>query len=180
MTLDANICSIFYKGGTITDNAIRCIMQNILNLERLNMSYSPLVTDSGVATLVTAKGDQIRELNLAGCQRITDASLRLLQTARALRSLDLRKCEGISSEACHRFVKSSRPSSSGGGGGAAGGGISASNGNGSATNKSPTKKAKARKESVVSLLELEVWVMLEEKLFEKQKVPQSTLRTEVV
>lgn len=139
-------------------------MQNIINLERLNMSYSALVTDSGVATLVTAKGDQICELNLAGCQRITDASLRLLQTARALKSLDLRKCEGISPEACQRFVKSSRQGS------ISGGAVGSANGNNSVSNKSPTKKAKARKESNGPLPEIEVWVMLEEKLFEKQKL----------
>lgn len=80
--------------------------QNLPRIKKIDVSECHLITDSGIASLAISKWDNLAELYLSGCSKITDASLKLLKNCQTLEKLDIRNCASISEKACEKFVDS--------------------------------------------------------------------------
>lgn len=80
--------------------------QNLPCIKKIDVSECHLITDSGIASLAISKWDNLAELYLAGCSKITDTSLKLLKNCQTLEKLDIRNCASISEKACEKFIDS--------------------------------------------------------------------------
>uniref|UniRef100_A0AAY4A587 [histone H3]-dimethyl-L-lysine(36) demethylase n=1 Tax=Denticeps clupeoides TaxID=299321 RepID=A0AAY4A587_9TELE len=95
------------SGIDISDSTLRLILRHMPVLERLDLAHCRTLTDQSV-NLLTATGSPTRhtltDLNLAGCNKLTDACLQYLKRASRLILLDLRGCKGITRCACENFI----------------------------------------------------------------------------
>ena len=99
--------SFILCGSDITDVALEDIMRNMTSLSHLNLSYCSHITDTGIATLCAEDSptrQNLIELDLTGCHRLTDACFNQLKELVKLESLYLQSCPNISLEACRTFI----------------------------------------------------------------------------
>jgi len=88
--LDLSHCS------NITDEGFRslaCLGYGKGQLEGLVLECCASLSDASVAFVVHALAPTLKELNLSGCSRLTDATLARILMARKLRSLSLNRCQ---------------------------------------------------------------------------------------
>ncbi|KAL4640613.1 lysine-specific demethylase 2A-like isoform X1 [Arapaima gigas] len=102
-----NMQTFRLAGLDITDSTLRLIIRHMPLLARLDLSHCPNITDQSV-NLLTAVGSSTRstlvELNLAGCNKLTDSCLQYLKRVPSLMLLDLRSCKGVSRCGCEAFI----------------------------------------------------------------------------
>uniref|UniRef100_A0A4W5PMF3 [histone H3]-dimethyl-L-lysine(36) demethylase n=1 Tax=Hucho hucho TaxID=62062 RepID=A0A4W5PMF3_9TELE len=94
-------------GLDISDSTLRLILRHMPLLERLDLAHCRDLTDQSVC-LLTAAGTHTRntltEINLAGCNKLTDGCLAYLKRASGLALLDLRGCKGVTRRGCEGFI----------------------------------------------------------------------------
>nr|XP_015209467.1 PREDICTED: lysine-specific demethylase 2A [Lepisosteus oculatus] len=102
-----NMVSFRLSGLEVSDATLRLIIRHMPLLSRLDLSHCRLITDQSV-NLLTAVGSSTRntltEINLGGCNKLTDDCLVFLKRVSCLSLLDLRGCKGISRRACEAFI----------------------------------------------------------------------------
>ncbi|XP_036373203.1 lysine (K)-specific demethylase 2Aa isoform X2 [Megalops cyprinoides] len=102
-----NMQSFRLAGLEISDSTLRLIIRHMPLLARLDLSHCRGVTDQSV-NLLTAVGSSTRntltEINLAGCNKLTDGCLLYLKRVSCLTLLDLRGCKGVTRRACEGFI----------------------------------------------------------------------------
>lgn len=99
--------SLTLSGSDITDAAFEEITRYMTSLNKLNLSYCCHITDAGIAMLCaedTATRQNLTELDLTGCHRLTDACFDSLQHLVKLEAVYLQACPSISLEACRKFI----------------------------------------------------------------------------
>uniref|UniRef100_A0A8C7GE54 [histone H3]-dimethyl-L-lysine(36) demethylase n=1 Tax=Oncorhynchus kisutch TaxID=8019 RepID=A0A8C7GE54_ONCKI len=94
-------------GLDISDSTLRLILRHMPLLERLDLAHCRDLTDQSIC-LLTATGTNTRntltEINLAGCNKLTDGCLAYLKRASGLALLDLRGCKGVTLRGCEGFI----------------------------------------------------------------------------
>ncbi|CDQ57734.1 unnamed protein product [Oncorhynchus mykiss] len=94
-------------GLDISDSTLRLILRHMPLLERLDLAHCGDLTDQSVC-LLTAAGTHTRntltEINLSGCNKLTDGCLAYLKRASGLALLDLRGCKGVTRRGCEGFI----------------------------------------------------------------------------
>ncbi|XP_071244330.1 lysine-specific demethylase 2A-like isoform X1 [Salvelinus alpinus] len=94
-------------GLDISDYTLRLILRHMPLLERLDLAHCRDLTDQSIC-LLTAAGTHTRntltEINLAGCNKLTDGCLAYLKRASGLALLDLRGCKGVTRQGCEGFI----------------------------------------------------------------------------
>ncbi|KAM9530712.1 lysine (K)-specific demethylase 2Aa isoform 2-T2 [Salvelinus alpinus] len=92
-------------GLDISDSTLRLILRHMPLLERLDLAHCRDLTDQSVC-LLTAAGTRntLTEINLAGCNKLTDGCLAYLKRASGLALLDLRGCKGVTLRGCEGFI----------------------------------------------------------------------------
>ncbi|XP_034036915.1 lysine-specific demethylase 2A isoform X2 [Thalassophryne amazonica] len=94
-------------GLDISDSTLRLVIRHMPHLTRLDLSQCSSITDHSI-NLLTAVGSSTRntltELNLGGCNKLTDACLKYLRRLSCISLLDLRGCKGVSRKACEDFI----------------------------------------------------------------------------
>ncbi|KAM3227666.1 hypothetical protein ACQJBY_059426 [Aegilops geniculata] len=78
----------------ITDASLFCISENCTELAELDLSNC-MVSDSGVASLASAKHFKLRVLSLFGCSKVTQVSVQFLGSMGKLEGLNLQYCNMI-------------------------------------------------------------------------------------
>nr|XP_055060868.1 lysine (K)-specific demethylase 2Aa isoform X2 [Misgurnus anguillicaudatus] len=95
------------SGLDISDSTLKLIVRHMPSLRRLDLSHCQGLTDQSV-NLITASGcntrNTLRQLNLAGCNKLTDACLSYMKRLSALRLLDLRGCKNVTRRGCENFI----------------------------------------------------------------------------
>lgn len=102
-----NMQSFRLAGLEISDSTLRLIIRHMPLLARLDLAHCRCITDQSV-NLLTAVGSSTRntltEINLAGCNKLTDGCLLYLKRVSSLTLLDLRGCKGVTRRACECFI----------------------------------------------------------------------------
>ncbi|XP_035275501.1 lysine (K)-specific demethylase 2Aa isoform X2 [Anguilla anguilla] len=102
-----NMQSFRLAGLEISDSTLRLIIRHMPLLARLDLAHCRGITDQSV-NLLTAVGSSTRntltEINLAGCNKLTDGCLLFLKRVSSLTLLDLRGCKGVTRRACESFI----------------------------------------------------------------------------
>ncbi|XP_069508039.1 F-box/LRR-repeat protein 19 isoform X2 [Ambystoma mexicanum] len=113
-----NLLELRLAGLDFTDASLRLVVRHTPQLTTLDLSHCSQVGDQSIH-LLTAASSPLREtladINLSGCNRLTDQCLQLLKRCARLTRLDLRACRQISPEACQRFADESTTVASGSG-----------------------------------------------------------------
>uniref|UniRef100_A0A4W4E794 [histone H3]-dimethyl-L-lysine(36) demethylase n=1 Tax=Electrophorus electricus TaxID=8005 RepID=A0A4W4E794_ELEEL len=91
----------------LSDSTLRLIIRHMPLLRRLDLSHCRDLSDQSVSIL-TASGcnmrNTLREISLAGCNKVTDACLSYMKRLSALTLLDLRGCKGVTRLGCENFI----------------------------------------------------------------------------
>lgn len=96
-----SVTELRLAGLELTDAACRLLLRYTPHLQRLDLSYCPLLSDQSIVTLTSGLSPQrerLTHLSLAGCVRLSDQSVPLLRRCPALQSVDLRCCPQLSSD----------------------------------------------------------------------------------
>ncbi|TRY65669.1 hypothetical protein DNTS_005525 [Danionella cerebrum] len=95
-----NVRELCLSGLQVTDAVSRLIVRYLPHLSKLDLSQCAHITDQSVHTLTHSPlRESLTHLSLAGCVRVTDQCVPLLRRCVSLRTLDLRFCGLVSSEA---------------------------------------------------------------------------------
>jgi EIN3-binding F-box protein len=82
----------------VGDNGLKMLAAECISLKELDLSETS-ITDSGLRSLITARGLWLRSLTLTGCVNLTDESLSLIEDCcPSLGALNLRNCPLLSRE----------------------------------------------------------------------------------
>ncbi|KAL7889669.1 hypothetical protein AOLI_G00019270 [Acnodon oligacanthus] len=102
-----SLLSLRLSGLDVSDSILKLIIRHMPLLKRLDLSHCHDLTDQSVSIL-TASGSNMRttlkEVNLAGCNKLTDACLSYMKRLSALTLLDLRSCKGVTRRGCENFI----------------------------------------------------------------------------
>uniref|UniRef100_A0AAR2L112 [histone H3]-dimethyl-L-lysine(36) demethylase n=1 Tax=Pygocentrus nattereri TaxID=42514 RepID=A0AAR2L112_PYGNA len=102
-----SLLSLRLSGLDVSDFVLKLIIRHMPLLKRLDLSHCHDLTDQSVSIL-TASGSNMRttlkEVNLAGCNKLTDACLSYMKRLSALTLLDLRSCKGVTRRGCENFI----------------------------------------------------------------------------
>ncbi|XP_078680561.1 lysine-specific demethylase 2A-like isoform X1 [Branchiostoma floridae x Branchiostoma belcheri] len=94
-------------GCDVAEGTIQLLVKHMPHLSHLDLSYCTKISDSCME-LLTAEGSPIREsltdINLTGCRKLTDDSLKLLSHCPNLLKVDVRSCAQVTPEACQQFA----------------------------------------------------------------------------
>lgn len=96
-----SVTELRLAGLDLTDAASRLLLRYTPQLQRLDLSYCPLVSDQSINTLTSGLAPQrerLTHLCLTGCTRVSEACLPLLRRCSSLVSVDLRLCPQLSSD----------------------------------------------------------------------------------
>lgn len=111
-----NLSELRLAGLDFTDASLRLVVRHTPQLTRLDLSHCSQVGDQSIH-LLTAASSPLREtladINLSGCNRLTDQCLQLFKRCTSLTRLDLRTCRQITPEACQRFAEESTTAAAG-------------------------------------------------------------------
>ncbi|CAI5467264.1 unnamed protein product [Closterium sp. Yama58-4] len=93
--------------SNVTDRSLRAIASSCTALEDLDLSMCG-ISDRGLSALVSSLGPSLLNLSLAGCQGMTDKSLKKIMTqCQKLTGLNLKNCPGLTKEAIRSIQLSS-------------------------------------------------------------------------
>uniref|UniRef100_A0A8C8S5W9 F-box/LRR-repeat protein 15-like leucin rich repeat domain-containing protein n=1 Tax=Pelusios castaneus TaxID=367368 RepID=A0A8C8S5W9_9SAUR len=107
-----NVSELRLSGLDITDSSLRLVVRHTPQLTKLDLSHCNHVGDQSVNLLTAANSplrDSLAEINLSGCNRLTDQCLPLFRRCPRLSHIDLRSCRHITPEGCARFCEDSGP-----------------------------------------------------------------------
>ncbi|XP_075784827.1 LOW QUALITY PROTEIN: F-box/LRR-repeat protein 19 [Pelodiscus sinensis] len=107
-----NVSELRLSGLDITDSSLRLVVRHTPQLAKLDLSHCNHVGDPSVHLLTAANSplrDSLAEINLSGCNRLTDQCLPLFRRCLRLSRIDLRSCRHITPEGCARFCEDSGP-----------------------------------------------------------------------
>ncbi|XP_007573928.1 F-box/LRR-repeat protein 19 [Poecilia formosa] len=112
-----NVTELRLAGLDLTDASSRLLVRHTPQLTRLDLSHCLNVSDQTVRNLtVSPLRESLTHLNLAGCVKLTEQCVQLLQCCSALQTVDLRSCSLLSTESgqllSFPFLSSSSSSSS--------------------------------------------------------------------
>ncbi|XP_008415439.1 F-box/LRR-repeat protein 19 [Poecilia reticulata] len=112
-----NVTELRLAGLDLTDALSRLLVRHTPQLTRLDLSHCLNVGDQTVRNLtVSPLRESLTHLNLAGCVKLTEQCVQLLQCCSALQTVDLRSCSLLSTESgqllSFPFLSSSSSSSS--------------------------------------------------------------------
>lgn len=94
-----NVTELRLAGLDLTDAASRLLVRHVPQLTRLDLSHCANVSDQTVRNLtVSPLRESLTHINLAGCLKLTEQSVQLLQCCSALQTVDLRLCPLLSAE----------------------------------------------------------------------------------
>lgn len=96
-----SVTELRLAGLELTDATTRLLLRYTPHLQRLDLSYCPLLSDQSVVTLTSGLSPQrerLTHLSLAGCVRLSDQCVALLRRCSALQTVDLRCCPQLSSD----------------------------------------------------------------------------------
>ncbi|RWS16317.1 Lysine-specific demethylase 2B-like protein [Dinothrombium tinctorium] len=99
-----HLTEIRLAGTDISDISIRLMSHHLPQLASLDLSSCQKVTDMGIAVLGAAKSSKLTSLKLSSCSHISDTSLDALKRCQNLKILDLRDCNQVTINACHKFI----------------------------------------------------------------------------
>ncbi|KAJ0058557.1 hypothetical protein NL108_017064, partial [Boleophthalmus pectinirostris] len=88
-------------GLELTDSASRLLLRYTPHLQRLDLSYCPLLSDQSIVTLTSGLSplrDRLTHLTLTGCARLSEQCVPLLRRCSSLQTVDLRCCPQLSSD----------------------------------------------------------------------------------
>ncbi|XP_051983254.1 lysine-specific demethylase 2A-like isoform X3 [Xyrauchen texanus] len=95
------------SGLDLSDSTLKLIVRHMPSLRSLDLSHCQGITDQSI-NLLTASGcntrNTLRQLNLAGCNKLTDACLSYMKRLSALTMLDLRGCKNVTRHGCENFI----------------------------------------------------------------------------
>uniref|UniRef100_M4AWQ1 Zgc:158376 n=1 Tax=Xiphophorus maculatus TaxID=8083 RepID=M4AWQ1_XIPMA len=119
-----NVTELRLAGLDLTDASSRLLVRHTPQLTRLDLSHCLNVSDQTVRNLaVSPLRESLTHLNLAGCVKLTEQCVQLLQCCSALQMVDLRSCSLLSTESgqllSFPFLSSSSSTSSSSAGAAA-------------------------------------------------------------
>ncbi|XP_067170981.1 LOW QUALITY PROTEIN: F-box/LRR-repeat protein 19 [Apteryx mantelli] len=100
----ANLVELRLAGLEVTEASLRLVARQAPQLACLDLSHCGQLGDGALAALAGLR-HSLAELNLAGCQRLTDQCLPALRRCPRLRRVDLRSCRHVSPEACARLCQ---------------------------------------------------------------------------
>lgn len=106
-----NLRTLRLAGCDLTDVALRYVTQHLPRLAELDISGCQRISDAGVAQLATppaATINLLHSLNLSNCRLLTDASLEHLARCDALVRVDLRHTPYVTAAAIAKFAVTSR------------------------------------------------------------------------
>ncbi|XP_026462710.1 jmjC domain-containing histone demethylation protein 1-like [Ctenocephalides felis] len=97
-------------GTDISDISLRYITQNLQQITNLDLSSCQRITDAGIAQLATTECTivNLKNLNLSGCKLITELTLEHLSRCQQLSCLDLRHAPQVSTQAVIKFAAKSK------------------------------------------------------------------------
>uniref|UniRef100_A0A673IE99 [histone H3]-dimethyl-L-lysine(36) demethylase n=1 Tax=Sinocyclocheilus rhinocerous TaxID=307959 RepID=A0A673IE99_9TELE len=94
-------------GLDVNDSTLKMIVRHMPSLHRLDLSHCQGLTDQSI-NLLTATScntrNTLRQLNLSGCSKLTDACLSYMKRLTALALLDLRGCRNVTRHGCENFI----------------------------------------------------------------------------
>uniref|UniRef100_A0A3B3Z9C5 F-box domain-containing protein n=1 Tax=Periophthalmus magnuspinnatus TaxID=409849 RepID=A0A3B3Z9C5_9GOBI len=88
-------------GLELTDATSRLLLRYTPHLQRLDLSYCPLLSDQSIVTLTSGLSplrERLTHLSLAGCARLSEQCVPLLRRCSSLQTVDLRCCPQLSSD----------------------------------------------------------------------------------
>ena len=97
------LSTLFLSGSDITGSTLRLLVQHCLDLKKLDLSFCPGITDQDIESVCGQAS--INEFLLSGCAKLSDKCLSFLRLFPSLIRLDLRSCNGVTSDAVQEFVK---------------------------------------------------------------------------
>ncbi|KAM4716922.1 F-box/LRR-repeat protein 19 isoform 2-T3 [Anableps anableps] len=108
-----NLTELRLAGLDLTDASSRLLVRHAPHLTRLDLSHCLNVSDQTVRTLtVSPLRESLAHINLAGCVKLTEQCVQLLQCCPALQTVDLRSCSLLSAESGQLLSFPFLPSSS--------------------------------------------------------------------
>lgn len=91
---------------SIDDVGLESIVNVAHNIEVLNLSNCPKITNSLLFKLAALAPVHLRSLNLQGNKNIkADALVALFETVTSLRTIDLSRCEHVTKKDCEMLAK---------------------------------------------------------------------------
>uniref|UniRef100_A0A3Q2UN31 Zgc:158376 n=1 Tax=Fundulus heteroclitus TaxID=8078 RepID=A0A3Q2UN31_FUNHE len=94
-----NMTELRLAGLDLTDAASRLLGRHTPHLSRLDLSHCGSITDQTVRNLtVSPLRESLTHINLAGCVKLTEQCVQLLQCCPALQTVDLRCCSLLAAE----------------------------------------------------------------------------------
>uniref|UniRef100_A0A673N6H4 [histone H3]-dimethyl-L-lysine(36) demethylase n=1 Tax=Sinocyclocheilus rhinocerous TaxID=307959 RepID=A0A673N6H4_9TELE len=101
------LLTLSLAGLDVSDSTLKMIVRHMPSLHRLDLSHCQGLTDQSI-NLLTATGcntrNTLRQLNLSGCNKLTDACLSYMKRLSALALLDLRGCRNVTRRGCDNFI----------------------------------------------------------------------------
>ncbi|CAH1801472.1 unnamed protein product [Owenia fusiformis] len=90
-----NLKTLRIAGCDITDDVISVMTLRLASLQNLDLSYCVQLTDNAVQTIAKSNQLHLNNLQLNGCNNLTNASLTLLKKCKYLKMIGLEKCRKI-------------------------------------------------------------------------------------
>uniref|UniRef100_A0A672QN39 [histone H3]-dimethyl-L-lysine(36) demethylase n=1 Tax=Sinocyclocheilus grahami TaxID=75366 RepID=A0A672QN39_SINGR len=101
------LLTLSLAGLDVSDSTLKMIVRHMPSLRRLDLSHCQGLTDQSI-NLLTATGcntrNTLRQLNLSGSNKLTDACLSYMKRLSALALLDLRGCRNVTRRGCDNFI----------------------------------------------------------------------------
>ena len=94
-------------GSDITEASIKVIARNLPYIQRLDISYCTHLADQALVILASEQATtrlSLLELDLTGCNKLTDACFDSLVAMSNVRRVSLQHCSQLSLEGCQRFI----------------------------------------------------------------------------
>nr|XP_054749214.1 lysine-specific demethylase 2A-like isoform X1 [Lytechinus pictus] len=104
----SNIERLCLSGADITDATMSAIVQYAPLLAHLDVSFCGNLTDASIRILLDEKSPvrmTLRELNIAGCRKMTLSVFSQLESCPTLKKLIVHSCPNLAQEACLKFTE---------------------------------------------------------------------------
>lgn len=97
------LSTLFLSGCDVTGSTLRLLVQHCPDLRKLDLSFCPGITDQDIESVCGQA--LINEFLLSGCPKLSDKCLSFLKLFHCISRLDLRSCNGVTTDAVQEFVK---------------------------------------------------------------------------
>lgn len=97
------LTTLFLSGCDVTGATLRLLVQHCPDLRKLDLSFCPGLTDQDIESVCGQA--LINEFLLSGCPKLSDKAFSFFRLFPPIFRLDLRSCNGVTSDAVQEFVK---------------------------------------------------------------------------